>query len=164
MLKRAGVLAATIAVLLSLRVRPASADTELYGVAIAAIDAASAATLYAGVKCGAQFFSHSGQCHPGAAFGLMAASAGGYLLGGPIVHGSRDRWLAAGASLALRAGLPTVGAIAADKIAKNNGGGDSPIWPPLSGMAIAVVVDWFVLARDDEPATQERLLRYAIRF
>lgn len=95
-------------------------------------------------------------------------TAGGYVLGGPIVHLTRENFGRAGASLALRVGLPltfaSVGAAAANCEGSEElfcGIGEVVIGG-LIGVTTAIALDAAVLARDSELVEEEASLRLGL--
>lgn len=89
----------------------------------------------------------------------------GYLLGGPIVHASHDRWGIAAASLGLRLGLPLVGGMAGSKlenchVSSSYDEGMCGLAGLILGMGVgmltAIVIDAAVLSYERAPATSER--------
>lgn len=95
-------------------------------------------------------------------------TVGGYVLGGPIVHLTRENFGRAGASLALRVGLPltfaSVGAAAADCEGSEElfcGIGEVVIGG-LIGVTTAIALDAAVLARDSELVEEEASLRLGL--
>ena len=88
--------------------------------------------------------------------GTFLLGVGGLLLGGPVVHAVHGRWGRAGASLALRVGLPILGWAAGFGIGRQScgyeydhegGPTDYANVGVLFGALAAIVVDSAVLAR-----------------
>jgi hypothetical protein len=87
--------------------------------------------------------------------GLIAAGAGVYLLGGPLVHQLNGNTVAGSKSLALRLGLPLLGAGAGYVLGSGAPGDDGPsiqlglaLIGAASGGVVAVLIDDLVLGRD----------------
>jgi hypothetical protein len=101
-----------------------------------------------------------GLANPGAGLGVFA---GGYALGGPIVHLAHGRPLAALGSLALRLGAPTVGLFTGYSIAKVSGRAEDDDAGPAAaalvgvilGYAAAISIDAAVLAHESEDAADD---------
>lgn len=101
-----------------------------------------------------------GLANPGAGVGVFL---GGFALGGPIVHLTHGRPLAALGSLLLRVGAPTLGFFTGYSVAKVGGRGEDDDSGPAGaalvgavlGYAAAVSIDAAVLAREDLPENDD---------
>lgn len=96
---------------------------------------------------------------------FLMASAGTYLLGGPIVHAAHGNWGRAAGSLGLRLGLPLAGGLAGAALAQCRQGewfcGYAEVgMGTLIGIVAAVTIDASVLAR--EPVTKAPALVPAV--
>jgi hypothetical protein len=64
---------------------------------------------------------------------ILELTLGAYVLGGPIVHAAHGKLGRAGASLALRVGLPIAGLLVGDLISQIASGGDPHPWNKFDG-------------------------------
>ena len=126
---------------------PPPVETVSYGRTVAKVDAVAGGLMLGAIVTIPTCFD--GDCRT--PLYLLAASAGTYSLGPAIVHISEGQPLQAGASVALRLGLPVLGGMALS----GDDGGDSGLGVAL-GMGGAILIDWLVLSKKTRRVTPKQ--------
>jgi len=107
------------------------------------------------IPCVASAFSSDGSDGDGACTMAAVGAIGGlgtFVLGAPLVHLSNGNPSSAGISLALRIGLPAIGVAAAQADE------DLGSLLVLSGVGLAMAIDWAVLSKHKKPKKERKLL------
>jgi hypothetical protein len=77
----------------------------------------------------------------------------GYLIAPPVVHGRYGNKSGAGKSVMLRLFTPVLGGVVGAIARGDDGGGEAVAYGFAGGVATAMIVDWFAVARREVPTS-----------